>query len=112
MDPCWRFPHEELDGLFKSLSLTESMLIALEHLQVSYVTINRTRLHKFRRNVISFPQDPAALLGRLGALRQYRVGDRVNSCRGPHLEGEGDDRGPKAASAAGSALQHHVVEGS
>jgi len=68
------------------------MLLALEHLQVSYVTIERTRLHKFRKNIISFPQDIGSFFARMGALRQYRVGDRVNSNRGPPLPDEDDFR--------------------
>ena len=91
MDPCWKFPHEELRDLFMQCTLTESMLVSLEHMQVSYVTIQRTRLNKFRKNVISFPQEIGSFFARMGALRQYRVGDRVNSNRGPPLETAEDD---------------------
>ena len=48
-------------------------------MQVNYVTVRRTQLHKFRRNTISFPQDVAGFARRAGLLREYRVGDRVNS---------------------------------
>ena len=95
MDPCWKFPLQELGDLFRSLTLVESMLISLEHMQVHFVTVHKTRLHKFRKNLISFPQESAKFFGRKGALRQYRVGERVNSSRGPLLEGEDDERPPK-----------------
>ncbi len=88
MDPCWKFPHEELGDLFRSLSLVESMLVALEHIQISFVTIQKSRLHRFRKNVISFPQDIVPFFARMGALRQYRPPDRVNSVRGPPRPGE------------------------
>ena len=54
--------------------------------QVSFLTIARTRLHKFRKNVISFPQDLPTWVQRMGLMRGFRVGDRVDSVRGP-----GDD---------------------
>ncbi len=38
MDPVWVFPHEELASLFQAASLTESMFVALEHMQVNFVT--------------------------------------------------------------------------
>ena len=55
MDPCWNFPHEELAELFMHATVTEALLVALEHMQMDYVTVGRTGLSKFRRNVISFP---------------------------------------------------------
>ena len=45
MDPVFRFPHEELQELFDGASVIEAMLLALEHMQVSSVTIARSRLH-------------------------------------------------------------------
>ena len=57
MDPCWKFPHEELGELFASATVTEGMLIALEHMQAAVVTVRKTGLEKFRKNTISFPQD-------------------------------------------------------
>ena len=60
------------------------MLVALEHMQVSWVTVYRTHVHRFKTNVISFPQDSVVFfLYRMGVLQQYRVGDRVNSVHGP-----------------------------
>ena len=53
MDPCWNFPHSELGELFASATVTEGMLIALEHMQVSFVTVRKTGLEKFRKNTIS-----------------------------------------------------------
>ena len=79
MDPVFRFPHEELQDLFDQASVIEAMLLALEHMQVSFVTIARTGLHKFRRNVISFPQDLATFAMRVGLLQRYKATDRVNS---------------------------------
>jgi len=104
MDPCWKFPHEELRDLFMQCTLTEAMLLALEHLQVSFVTIERTRLHKFRKNVISFPQESGSFFARMGALRQYRIDERVNSIRGPPSTEADDDeallRSPRLAKHA------------
>ena len=57
MDPCWTFPDQELADLFRYATSTEAMLVALEHMQVSWVTVYRTHLHRFKKNVISFPQD-------------------------------------------------------
>ena len=98
MDPCWNFPAQELGELFARATVTEAMLIALEHMQVYYVQIGRTGLDKFRKNAISFVQDVASTVERLGLLRHYRVGDRVNSRRGP---GADPQREPKLARLAG-----------
>ena len=100
MDPCWKFPYEELADLFRMCTVTESMLLALEHMQVSFVTIRRTRLSKFHKNVISFPQQTARFFAQLGALKQYRIGDRVNSNRGPCKDGEDQDRDVKKVATA------------
>jgi len=83
MDPCFRFPFDELKELFDGATLVESMLVALEHMQVNFVTVSRTGLRKFRRNTISFPQDVPLFAARQGMMKQYRPGDRVNSVRGP-----------------------------
>ena len=83
MDPCWTFPHEELGMLFKYATSIESMLVALEHMQVNWVTVFKRHLNRFKKNVISFPQDSPGFFARWGALRQFRIGDRVNSARGP-----------------------------
>ena len=91
MDPCFRFPFDDLKSLFDSATLVESMLVALEHMQVSFVTLAwSTGLRKFRRNTISFPQDIAAFARRHGMMRRYQVGSRVNSSRGPY----GDAKDP------------------
>ena len=68
MDPVWMFPHEELASLFQAASLTESMFVALEHMQVNFVTAQKTRLTKFRKNVISFAQGTPAFAQRVGLL--------------------------------------------
>ena len=66
-------------------SLTESMFVALEHMQVSFVTAQKTRLTKFRKNVISFAQDTPSFVHRVGLLCRYEPGDRVNSRLGPGM---------------------------
>ena len=59
MDPVWSFPHLELQALFDSATVVEAMLVALDHMQVTYVTVKGSGLQKFKKNVISFPQDTA-----------------------------------------------------
>ena len=56
MDPCFRFPYEDLHDLFDGATMIESMLVALEHMQVHFVTCSSTGLRKFHRNVIFFPR--------------------------------------------------------
>ena len=86
MDPVWNFPHEELACLFQAATLTESMFVALEHMQVNFVTASkRTRLNKFRKNVIAFAQDTPAFAQRVGLMCRYEPGDRVNTRRGPGM---------------------------
>ena len=85
-DPVWNFPREELASLFQAASLTESMFVALEHMQVNFVTASRTtRLMKFRKNVISFTQDTPAFAHRVGLLCRYDPGDRATTRRGPGM---------------------------
>jgi hypothetical protein len=79
MDPCFRFPEDELRQLFDNAGLLESMLIAQFHMQVNYYTLQKSRLHKFFKNVICFPQDIAGFARRTGLLATFRVGDRVNT---------------------------------
>ena len=84
MDPVCMFPHDELAALFQAAALTDSCLIALEHMQVTFVTASkRTRLSKFRKNVISFAQDVPAFAQRVGLMCRFELGDRVNSKLGP-----------------------------
>ena len=110
MDPCWCFPRDQLEHLFRQATTTEAMLVALEHMQVSFVTATTTRLHKFRKNVISFPQDSAEFFRAMCALRQYRVADRVNSNRGP---GEDVDRPVRrAVDATADERERWGVDGS
>ena len=49
MDPCWNFPHEELGDLFRSMTVTEARFVALEHMQIDFVTVRRTGLRKLGR---------------------------------------------------------------
>ena len=83
MDPCFRFPYDDLQELFDGATMIEGMLVALEHMQIYFVSCTRTGLQKFHRNVISFPQDLSAFVSQHGLGRGYRVTDRVNSSRGP-----------------------------
>ena len=83
MDPLFRFPYNALKELFDGATVVEAMLVALDHMQVNFVTVSKSGLRKFRRNVISFPQDVATFAERHGMMKQYRAGDRVSSVRGP-----------------------------
>ncbi len=65
MDPCFRFPWDDLKDLFDGATLVEAMLVALEHMQVNFVTVSSSGLRKFRRNTLSFPQDIAGFAQRL-----------------------------------------------
>ena len=94
MDPCFRFPRDELEELFDGATMTESMLVALEHMQIHFVTCSTSGLRKFHRNVISYPQDLRAFVARHGLGRGYLVNERVNSNRGPGLD---EDRKPVKA---------------
>jgi hypothetical protein len=101
MNRMYRFPGgskgEQLRELFASATVLEAMIVALEHMQVNFVLARRTRLPKFAKNVISFPQDIVGFTARMGLLAGYRPTDRVNSVRGP---GEDIARAPKLARAA------------
>jgi hypothetical protein len=84
MDPAFTFPADQPQHLFDSATVIESMLLALDHMQVTYVTVRSSGLQKFKKNVISFPQDTASFVKRAG-LRpcHYKPGDKVNSRKGP-----------------------------
>ena len=114
MDPCWKFPYEDAGELFAQATVTEAMLVALEHMQVNWVTVGKSRLDKFFKNVISFPQESASFLARMGALSSFCVGDRVNSSRGPGVDVERPVVWAASATAAqrrgwGEDLQGRVV---
>ena len=98
MDPLHNFPiggaGSDLKELFASATVFESMVVALEHMQIHYATA-KSELMKYHTNVISFAQDVAGFAGRVGVApgqSEYRAGDRVNSVRGP---GRRVDRMPK-----------------
>ena len=91
MDPVFTFPADELQHLFDSATVIEAMLVALDHMQVTYVTVRSSGLQKFKKNVISFPQDLASFAKRVGLLCCFKKGDRVNSVKGP---GRDRDRQP------------------
>ena len=44
MDPCFRFPADELRELFDGATLVESMLVALQHMVVTFITVGKSGL--------------------------------------------------------------------
>ena len=113
MDPCFRFPADDLRDLFAHATITESMLVALEHMQVNFVQISKSGLRKFRRNTISFPQDIAGFAQRLHLMKGFQLRDRVNSTRGPGVgaDRENPDREErKAVHATDEEIQRHGVD--
>ena len=85
MDPLFRFPQgpeHDLRELFSHATLVETMLVALDHMQVNFVSVHRNGLRKFRRNTLSFPQDISTFAQRMDLMKNYEVNDRVNSFRG------------------------------
>ena len=94
MDPCWNFP-QQLEWLFRQATVTEACLLALDFMQVNFCTVRKTMMHMFRKNTISFPQETGNFFARMGATRQFRVGDRVNSTRGPGVDAGSADRPPR-----------------
>ena len=91
---------KSLKDLFASATLVEAMLIALEHMQVNFVTVSSTGLRKFRRNTLSFPQDLPRFAERLQLMKNYGVRDRVNSSRGLGLDPRNPDREVRRATGA------------
>ena len=100
MDPCFRFPWDDLQALFASATVTEAMLVALDHMQVNFVTVSSTGLRKFRRNTLSFPQDVGRFAEKLDLMKGYRVEDRVNSVRGMGVDPRNPDREERRATGA------------
>ena len=93
MDPLFRFPeNDDLRQLFAHATLTEAMLVALDHMQVNFVRISSSGLRKFRRNTLSFPQDLAGFARRLDLTKNFKPLDRVNSYRGYSDNAENPDR--------------------
>ena len=92
MDPCFRIPVDDLQDLFDGATLVEAMLVALDHMQVNFVTVSSSGLRKFRRNTISFPQDLSGFAQRHGLMKTFRPGDRVNSVRGLGADPRDPDR--------------------
>lgn len=88
MDPVYTFPgnDRQLQYLFDSATVVEAMLVALDPMQVTYVTAKSSGLQKFKKNVISFPQDIASFAKRVGLLCGFKFGDKVNSTKGPGRE--------------------------
>ena len=86
MDPLFRFPYDRYWHLFSQATDVEAMLLALEHMVVHTITVARVGLTKFRKNTIAFEQDLPSFARRLGLMDHFKVGDRVNSVRGPGQE--------------------------
>jgi len=86
--------------LFASATVTEAMLVALDHMQVNFVTVSSTGLRKFRRNTLSFPQDVGRFAEKLDLMKGYRVEDRVNSVRGMGVDPRNADREERRATGA------------
>ena len=113
MDPLFRFPRNtDLQDLFDSATVVEAMLVALEHMQISFVTARGSGLVKFRKNVISFPQDIDSFARRTRLLGHFRAGDRVDSVRGPGPDARDPQRPPKRKGdvSAEEAARHAVDE--
>ena len=83
--------------------------VILEHMNVTRIQVARTGQHKFHKNMISFPQDTWEFFERMGLLRPFRAGDRVNSIRGPGADDDRDNpnRPPRKVLDA-SALENQL----
>ena len=46
-DPYWNFPRKQFESLFKSMTVPESMLVALDWMQVNVCTVRKTRMDIF-----------------------------------------------------------------
>ena len=84
MDPCFRFPWHDLEDLFQGATMVEGMLVALEHMQVNFVTIS-SGMTKFRRNSLSFPQDIVGFAQRQQLMKNYTKSNLVPSLGEDHL---------------------------
>ena len=108
IDSCYRFPWHDLADLFASATVTEARFIALEHMQIDFATASSTVLRKFRGDIISFPQSVDRAVRRHGLLRGFRVGNRVDSRRGPGVD---VDRAPvRAVDASAEARQQYTTD--
>ena len=73
----------EMHALFAQASVVESMLVALNHMQVNVCTFegrqdSRTGLTRFRKNIISFPQRLSELQQHLSFVASVVENDIVN----------------------------------
>ena len=73
----------QVQDLFRQASVLESMLAALNHMQVSVCTFtsagkSRTGLPRFRKNIISFPQHMSDLQQHFSFLAGVAINDIVN----------------------------------
>ena len=67
---------------------------------MNFVTVASTGLRKFRRNTLSFPQELPRFAQRLQLMKNFRVGDRVNSLRGVGADPRNPDREVRRATSA------------
>jgi hypothetical protein len=73
-------------------------------------TVRKTRMDIFKKNVISFPQDTAKFFATMGAMKQFRVQDRVHSNRPPGSDPLNVNRAPMLWSDAGPEWQTQYVQ--
>ena len=108
MDPLYLFPYEKCWHLFSQANEVEAMLLSLEHMVVHMITVS-CGFTKFRKNTIAFEQDLPSFAQRHGLLDHFRVGDWVNSVRGP---GENPNRPERLACDESSkeVLEQHAVD--
>ena len=66
------FSHEELAALFEPATLTESMFVALEHMQVWFATARGTGLTKVRKHAIPAAQGTFFCTGLLKKVTSHR----------------------------------------
>ena len=107
MDPCLRFPYDDVQELFDGATMIEGMLVALEHRHIYFVSCSSSRLNDVQWNVVSLPQDSSAFVACRGSGPVYRAGDRVNSTRGPGWDLE--RRPLKACEVDASRKAGHAV---
>ena len=81
-DPLLQFDEnrlqKEFQDLFRTATVVEEMLVALNHMQVDVCYLRRSGLTGFRKNIISFPQDSVELKNFNTFWSNLKTGDIVN----------------------------------
>ena len=109
MDPWWNFPKMVWDSYYSKATVTEACLVSMDFMQVNFCHAS-SFLHVFRKNTISFPQDIGSFFARMGAMKQFRVGDRVNSVRGPGEDAGNPERPPRLwTDASANEQKCHMI---